>query len=279
MAHPLPPIIEAERAASIGDVVWCDVRWYLDGADGHEAYVAEHIHGAIFIDLDRHLAAAPSPTQGRHPMPTAAAFARSLGELGIARDDPVVAYDDCQGVPAGRFVWMLRALGHDAALLDGGLDHWRGPRARGEEVRDPVEYPTTEWPDLFVDADTTASLASSTNAIVVDARTPERFRGDIEPIDARAGHIPGAINVPYAGNLDSDGRFLPKPKLRERFAAAGIDDTVTGEVVNYCGSGVSACHNMLAMEHVGISPPAAKLYPGSWSAWSGDRARRVATGS
>jgi len=277
MALSLPPIIGADEAADVDGAIWCDVRWYLDGTDGHKAYLADHIEGAIFVDLDRHLTAAPSPSGGRHPMPTAEAFTRSLGLLGIGKGDPVVAYDDRQGVPAGRLVWMLRAIGHDAALLDGGLDHWQGPRALGDVVRDSVQYPKREWPDLFADADTTATLARSATAIVIDARAPERFRGEIEPIDSRAGHIPGANNLPYAGNLDADGLFLPKSKLRQRFAALGIDNNAAAEVVNYCGSGVSACHNLLAMEHVGLAP--ARLYPGSWSAWSGDLDRPVAMGS
>jgi len=271
MALSLPPIIRADEAADVDGAVWCDVRWYLDGADGHTAYLADHIDGAIFVDLDRHLATAPSPSGGRHPMPTAESFTRSLGQLGIGKGDPVVAYDDRQGVPAGRL------LGHDAALLNGGLDLWQGARASGESVRDSVQYPNREWPDLFADADTTAKLARSDTAIVIDARAPERFSGEIEPIDTRAGHIPGANNLPYAGNLDPDGRFLSKSELRERFAAVGIDSNTAVEVVNYCGSGVSACHNLLAMEHVGLAP--ARLYPGSWSAWSADLDRPVATGS
>ena len=277
MALALPPIIGADEATDVGGAVWCDVRWYFDGTDGHQAYLADHIDGAIFVDLDRHLAAAPSPSGGRHPIPTAESFTRSLGQLGIGPGDPVVAYDDRQGVPAGRLVWMLRATGHDAALLDGGLDLWQGARTSGDVIRGAVQYPNREWPNLFADADLTASLAASGSAKVIDARAPERFRGEIEPIDARAGHIPGAINLPYAANLGSDGRFLSKSTLRERFAAVGIDGDTAAQVVNYCGSGVSACHNLLAMEHAGLAP--ARLYPGSWSAWSSDPSRPIATGN
>lgn len=270
----LPPIIDPETAAALTDVVWCDVRWYLDGTDGHAAYLTDHIAGAVFIDLDRHLATHGPPSDGRHPLPTASAFATSLGELGIGPDDRVVAYDDRQGVPAGRFVWMLRSIGHDAALLDGGLDSWTGPREAGERTRPATSYPTATWPDVLADADATATLAAATHAVVVDARAPERFRGDTEPIDPRAGHIPGAINVPYAGNLDEHGRFLDAVALRSRFASAGLDGAAT--VVHYCGSGVSACHNMLAMEHAGLG--VTKLYPGSWSAWSNDPSRPAAVG-
>ena len=270
----LPPIINAEDAARIDTAIWCDVRWYLDGSDGQAAYEAEHITGAIFVDMDVHLADHSAVGEGRHPMPSAAAFAAGLGELGIGPGDPVIAYDDRQGVPAGRMVWMLRAIGHEAALLDGGLHGWDGDRSSVVESRPPTSYPSTQWPALLADADTTAIHGASLSAVVIDARAGDRFRGETEPMDTKAGHIPGAINLPYAANLDSSGRFLPADELRQRFIDAGVADADV--VVNYCGSGVSACHNLLAVERAGLGP--AKLFPGSWSAWSSDPSRPVATG-
>jgi len=270
----LPPVLSADEAARIDNAVWGDVRWYLDGSDGRAAFEAEHIAGAIFVDMDLHLADHSAVGEGRHPMPSAAAFAASLGQLGIGPGDPVIAYDDRQGVPAGRMVWMLRAIGHEAALLDGGLDAWGGDRSTGVQTRPATSYPSVAWPDRLTDADATAAHGASPRAVVIDARAGDRFRGETEPMDAQAGHIPGAINLPYAANLDDSGRFLPADQLRQRFVDAGVADAEV--VVNYCGSGVSACHNLLAMERAGLG--AAKLYPGSWSAWSSDPARPVATG-
>lgn len=277
MGLSLPPIIGEVEADQVTGAVWCDVRWYLDGTDGMAAYLDDHISGAIFVDLDHHLADPATIERGRHPLPSAESFSASLGELGIGPDTPVIAYDDRQGVPAGRFVWMLRATGHEAALLDGGLDSWTGPRSKGEEHRRSCMHPVREWPDVLADADTTLASGSAPapHTVVIDARAGERFRGEVEPMDVRAGHIPGAISVPYAGNLDGSGRFLTSAELRTRFEQAGVSPAA--DVINYCGSGVSACHNLLAMEYAGYPP--GRLYPGSWSAWSADPDRPIATGA
>jgi thiosulfate/3-mercaptopyruvate sulfurtransferase len=252
-------------------VVLCDVRWYLDGRSGREAHAAGHLPGAVFVDLDRDLTAPPSPEGGRHPLPTAEHFAEALGALGIGPDDAVVAYDDSGGMSAGRLVWMLRVLGHDAFLLDGGVQAWDGPLETGTVERPAVDCPVRPWPDdVFADIGQVAGHAGS--GIVLDARSPERFRGETEPVDARPGHVPGARNAPFAANLDG-GRFRSPDELRDHYESLGVTDAA--EVVAYCGSGVSACHDLIAMEHAGLGR--GRLYVGSWSQWSATD-RPAATG-
>jgi thiosulfate/3-mercaptopyruvate sulfurtransferase len=241
-------------------VVLADVRFYLDGRSGREAYEKGHLPGAIFVDMHE-LAAPASPAQGRHPLPDPADFAASMGALGIGDDDVVIAYDDAGGVMAARLVWMLRVTGHDAALLDGGLTAYEGELETDTTEKPEKAFPVRPWP-----AERLATLADATgkNHVVIDARQPERFRGDTEPIDPRPGHIPGARSVPCRDNVDAAGRFLPPETLRARFEAAGIEDGT--DVVSYCGSGVTACHNLLALERAGFAP--GRLYPGSWSQYS-----------
>ena len=251
-------------------VVLADVRAYLDGRSGRKAYESGHLPGAIFVDLDQDLAAAPSPEAGRHPLPTPEAFAARMGELGVADDDVVIAYDDAGGVMAARLVWMLRATGHDAALLDGGFPGYDGPLETGLTKKSPTTFPVRPWP-----ADRLASLDDTTDSskVVIDARQPERFRGETEPLDPRPGHIPGARSVPCRENVDAAGRFLAPEVLRRRFEAAGVQDGT--DVISYCGSGVTACHNLLALERAGFPP--GRLYPGSWSQYS-NTDRPAATG-
>ena len=261
------------------EVVLADVRWYLDGRSGPEAFAAGHLPGAAFVDLDGDLAgpASADGTSGRHPLPSPEAFAAAMGRLGIGDATAVVAYDDSGGGTAGRLVWMLRVTGHDAALLDGGLAAWDGPLETGEGAAPtPAALTVVPWPtSALARADEVAALAVSSQAAVLDARGPERFRGDSEPVDRRAGHVPGARNAPWHGNLDpATGRFLPAAELRRRFAALGV--TEGADVVNYCGSGVSACANVLALEAAGYE--GARLFVASWSGWSADPARPVATG-
>ncbi len=274
------PIISAARLATHGgDVVLCDVRWYLDGRDGHAAYLAGHLPGAVWIDLDTTLAAPASVEAGRHPLPHPTAFAAGLAAAGIDEDQPVVAYDDLGGMAAGRLVWLLRALGREAALLDGGLQAWPGALEEGEVARPPVRRTPRPWPvELLADAEDVARAASGGDAVVLDARAPERYRGEVEPIDSRAGHVPGARNAPFAGNLDGDGQFLHHRALEQRYRDLGVLDDDT-EVIVYCGSGVSACHDLLALEAAGHPRPRTRLYPGSWSQWSADPSRPIATGS
>jgi thiosulfate/3-mercaptopyruvate sulfurtransferase len=242
-------------------LVLADVRAYLDGRSGREAYQRGHLPGAIFVDLDQDLAAPPTAADGRHPLPDPAVFAGRMAALGVGAGDTVVAYDDAGGVMAARLVWMLRALGANAALLDGGLAAYAGELETAVPERAPALFPVRPWP-----ADRLASLPDATSGsfVVLDARQAERFRGETEPIDPRAGHIPGARNVPCRDNVDADGRFLPPAELRKRFAEAGVEDGAA--VVSYCGSGVTACHNLLALEHAGFAP--GRLYPGSWSQYS-----------
>lgn len=247
-----------------------DVRWYLDGRSGREAYDAGHLPGAVFVDLDRHLAASGSPEAGRHPLPSAEDFAASMSELGIGPDDVVVAYDDAGGVIAARLVWMLRVLGVEAALLDGGITAYDGPLETEPAERPRAGFPVRGWPaDRLADID-----AAAAGPLVVDARDGDRFRGETEPVDPRAGHIPGARSLPTRGHLGADSRFLPVHEIRERFAAVGVDSP-TDELIAYCGSGVTASHTLLTLEHAGLGR--GRLYSGSWSQYSATD-RPAATG-
>jgi thiosulfate/3-mercaptopyruvate sulfurtransferase len=256
-----PVVDRAWWEAHRDSVVLADVRWYLDGRSGRAAYDAGHLPGAVFVDLDRWLAAPASPEVGRHPLPQPEVFAEGMAQLGIGDHDPVLAYDDAGGTVAARLVWMLRATGHEAALLDGGLAAVDGPLERDTPPRPPAVFTPRPWP-----ADRLAGIDDATDPgnVVLDARAPERYRGEVEPVDPRPGHIPGARSAPTQHNLDDRGRFLPVDRLRERFAAAGVTDGA--DVVSYCGSGVTACHNLLALELAGLG--SGRLYPGSWSQYS-----------
>lgn len=252
-------------------VVLADVRWYLDGRSGCEAYELGHLPGAVFVDLDRWLADESSDTAGRHPLPPPEVFAAGMSQLGIANNQTVVAYDDAGGVIAARLVWMLRAIGQDAALLDGGLQVFDGPLEEGAVSPTPVVFQPSPWPaDRIADIDD----ASDRQNLVIDARSRERYEGGHDPIDPRPGHIPGAKNVPCRENLATDGRFLPVAEIRKRFLDQGVRDGAA--VISYCGSGVTACHNLLALEHVGLGQ--GRLYPGSWSQYGNALDRPAATG-
>lgn len=262
----IAPVVEAVPPGA----VLADVRWYLDGRSGRAAHEAGHLPGAVFVDLDRHLAGPPSPAAGRHPLPSAEAFAASMAELGIGAQDTVVAYDDAGGAIAARLVWMLRVLGVQAALLDGGIVAHEGPLETGPVERAGASFPTREWPPERL-ADTDAAAAGP---LVLDARAGERFRGEVEPVDPRAGHIPGARSLPTLGHVGAAERFLPVDALRQRFADLGVDSPTT-ELIAYCGSGVTACHTLLALEHAGLGW--GRLYAGSWSQYSATD-RPAATG-
>lgn len=258
----MEPVVDLGQVEGLpGRVVFADVRAYLDGRKGRDAYDRGHLPGAVFVDLDADLAAAPTPADGRHPLPDAAAFAARMGELGIGDDDVVIAYDDAGGVMAARLVWMLRATGHRAALLDGGFGAYRENLQTEVPDRPQATFTARPWPSERL---ATLDDATGGSFVVIDARQPERFRGETEPIDPRAGHIPGARSVPCRENVDGSGRFLAPEALRARFEAADV--TAGGEVVSYCGSGVTACHNLLALERAGFAP--GRLYPGSWSQYS-----------
>ncbi|MEV6931688.1 sulfurtransferase [Dactylosporangium sp. NPDC051485] len=273
----LRPIVDAGwLRRSLDRVVVADVRWYLDGRSGREAYLAGHIPGAIWVDVDTVLSAPADPRAGRHPLPDPADFARSLGGLGIPDTVTVVAYDDSGGAYAARLVWLLRRLGRPAALLDGGLAAWQGDLDTGQVTLPPVRRASVEWPaDRLRTADDVERAVADGTAVVLDARAPERYSGDsVLPTDVRSGHIPGAKNAPWPANLTPDGTFATPDRLRERYGTLGIDPGA--EVIVYCGSGVTACHDLLALELAGIDNTA--LYPGSWSAWSADPARSIAVG-
>lgn len=254
------------------EVVLADVRYSLGPRDDRAAYAGGHLPGALFVDLPAVLSGPPGDETGRHPLPDPESFAVGLSAAGIGDDAVVVAYDDAGGVMAARLVWMLRAVGRDAALLDGGPAAWDGPLEEG--AVDPPSATTTArpWPAELL---ATIDDATDRGRVVLDARPPDRYAGAPDDLDPRAGHVPGARNVPARGNVDADGRLLPVAELRARFAAAGVTDAAG--VVSTCGSGVTACHTLLAMEHAGLGR--GRLWPGSWSAYSRDPSRPVATGS
>jgi thiosulfate/3-mercaptopyruvate sulfurtransferase len=268
----MAPVVSWEWVQTHPNVVVADVRWYLDGRSGRAAYDTGHVPGAVFVDLERWLAAHASPEAGRHPLPDPAVFAEGMSALGIGDGDTVVAYDDAGGVIAARLVWMLRVTGHEAALLDGGLAAYDGPLEHEGTVRPPASFTPRSWPaDRLADINDAADPAH----VVLDARNADRFRGEQEPVDPRPGHIPGARNVPCRENLDATGRFLSVAELRQRFLDAGV--TEDASVVSYCGSGVTACHNLLSLELAGFGP--GRLFPGSWSQYSRSPERPVAVGA
>ena len=257
-----------------GRVRVLDVRWRLGGPDGHPAYLEGHVPGAVFVRLDDDLAAHGDPTDGRHPLPDASQFQASVRRWGIDDGDIVVVYDDWQGYGAARAWWMLRDAGVDARVLDGGLQAWRDedlPLETGESTPAPgsVTLRPGQLPQLTIDD--AAALAQ--NGLLLAARAGERYRGETEPIDPRAGHIPGAQSAPTSENLDERGRMRSSADLRARFAEFGLVDELIGV---YCGSGVSAAQQVLALMVAGYD---AALYPGSWSQWANHPDRPVATGA
>lgn len=261
--------------ANIERVVVADVRWYLDGRSGRAAYEAGHIPGAVFVDLDEGLSAPASTSGGRHPLPEPEVFAAAVGAAGIGENTPVVAYDDASGMVAGRLWWMLRSLGQPVAVLDGGLAAWPGTLSVDYPAVAPVPFTPRQWPaEAFASIAEVDELRRDPGTVVLDARSPERYRGEPNAIDPRFGHIPGAVSAPCAANLEPDGTLRRPDALRELYAAAGVDGE--NEVVAYCGSGVSANLDLLALEVAGLGP--GRLFVGSWSAWGADDDRPVAAG-
>ncbi|MEL5958254.1 sulfurtransferase [Streptomyces sp. CLV115] len=271
----MKPIITASEYASESagprPPVLLDVRWQLGGPNGRPEYEAGHIPGAVFVDLDAELAG-PAGRGGRHPLPDPDAFGAVMRRAGVSRDTPVVVYDGGQGWAAARAWWLLRWTGHpDVRVLDGGLAAWTGDLDTGIPAPAEGDFRPVPGALALLDADGAAALARS--GLLLDARAAERYRGDVEPIDRVGGHIPGAVSAPTSENTGDDGRFLAPEALAARFKELGADRA--DEIGVYCGSGVSGAHEVLALAVAGI--PAA-LYAGSWSEWSGDESRPVATG-
>lgn len=254
------------------DLALLDVRWQLGGPPGIEDYCAGHIPGAVFVDLDTELAAPPSPERGRHPLPDIADLQAAARRWGIREGQTVVAYDATGNLAAARAWWLLRWAGiGDVRLLDGGLAAWEGELATGDEHAAPGDVTLGPGHLPTIELDEVAAFAR--RATLLDARAGERFRGIVEPVDPRAGHIPGAVSAPTTENLAADGRFRPAAELRERFERLGV----TGEVGVYCGSGVTAAHELAALAIAGYENAA--LYPGSFSQWSNRPELPVATGA
>lgn len=272
----------AELAPHLENPDWLVVDCRFDLARpqaGAEAYEAGHIAGAVYAHLDRDLSGPLTPTSGRHPLPAPERFAATLSGWGVTADTQVVAYDADTGAYAARLWWMLRWVGHrKIAVLDGGFKAWRSaglPVSSDIPVRPASNFIARPDRTLWLDAAQVAERVQQGDWRLLDARAPERFAGEVEPLDSVAGHVPGARNHPFATSMDSEGRFLPAAQLRERLAGsqAGVAD---GNTIAMCGSGVTACHLLLAMEAAGKS--GAKLYAGSWSEWIRDPSRGVAKG-
>jgi len=265
------PLVTGEwLAENLHSVVVADVRWSLGAGPRLDDYLDGHIPGAVFVDLDRDLAGPPTAAGGRHPLPDPERFARRLETLGIGDGTAVVAYDDAGGSVASRLWWLLHALDEPVAVLDGGLASWPGPLSGAEPDIREAHRTVRPWPTArFVEAD---QIATPGDALVLDARSATRFRHGDPNLDPRPGHIPGARSAPWMDNLGATGHFLPRVDLRRRFAELGADPAQ--DVVAYCGSGVTACHDLLALELAGLHNTS--LYAGSWSAWGADTDRPAA---
>jgi thiosulfate/3-mercaptopyruvate sulfurtransferase len=257
-----------------------DCRFKLDDPGwGEAAFRTSHIPDAVYAHLDRDLSGRATGTNGRHPLPDIHTFAVTLGRLGVSNRAQVVAYDQDNGIYASRLWWMLRWMGHDAvAVLDGGFARWireGHPVDQGEAARHATTFVPTARPEMLVNVSEVQAITVSRNALLLDARAPARYRGETETLDRVAGHIPTAANYFYQQNVDDRGVFRSPDDLRIRIAPA-LRSTSPTNVVCYCGSGVTACHNLLAFEHAGLR--GARLYAGSWSEWCADDRRPVETG-
>ncbi len=260
------PVVSAEWLAQhLGeaDLAVVDCRWYLDGRSGRDAYESGHIPSAVWADIDVDLAAPASTEGGRHPLPDPIDFASSMSRLGIGDTTRVVAYDDVGGVIAGRLWWMLDVLGHEAAILDGGIAAWEGPLADAPVAPVAAPFAVTPWPTDRIMRKVQLADALGSDLTILDARSADRFANG-GPVDPRPGHVPGASSAPATDNL-ADGRLRSVQELAALYEAKGAD---TGDVVAYCGSGVSACIDLLAMRLAGLGD--GKLFVGSWSAWGAD---------
>jgi thiosulfate/3-mercaptopyruvate sulfurtransferase len=275
-------LISTEALAVNLDGAWVvvDCRYDLHNESwGREQYRAAHIPGAVYASVSRDLSGAPTGANGRHPLPCVEDLEATFGRLGISSDTQVVIYDQDAGMYASRMWWMLRYMGHEsAAVLDGGWAKWvreRRPVRAGEESKPAAVFTAHRRKELRVMVDRVLASLGDSSLLLVDARAPERFTGANEPLDRTPGHIPGAVNYFYKRNVTDEGVMLPPERLRQQLTDV-LDDRPPDQVVMYCGSGVTACHNLLAMEHAGFS--GAKLYVGSWSEWSADTGRPVEKG-
>jgi len=245
---------------------------------GHKQYNSEHIPGAVYADLDQDLSSPVGPQTGRHPLPDVDALAKTLSKWGVGDDTQVVVYDDNIGMFAARLWWLLLWLGHDkVAVLDGGYQAWKAqghPLTAELKTHEPASF-TPRLQEGWVVTTHEIMALEQEGDILLDARAPERYRGEVEPIDPVAGHIPGALNYPLTNNIGEDGLFKEDACIRTQLVNV-IGKTSAPQVIHYCGSGVSACHNILAMEHAGMH--GSKLYAGSWSEWIRDPVRRVEKG-
>lgn len=280
MTSAVPVLISVDELAqrlSSGPPRILDVRWTLAAPDGSAAYRAGHIPGAVYVDLDAELSDHSVPGRGRHPLPSAESLQDSARRWGLHPGDPVVVYDDWNSQAAGRAWWLLRAAGlTDVRILDGGWSAWQAaglPTESGDVTpqRGSVIIATLDAMPVAT-ADEVAAQSESTTHAVLDARATARYRGDEEPLDPRAGHIPGAVSAPTADNVTAEGTFRPAADLRTRFAELGAGHV---PVTVYCGSGITAAHEIAALAIAGYE---ATLFPGSWSEWSNDPKRPVATG-
>jgi thiosulfate/3-mercaptopyruvate sulfurtransferase len=280
-ARVIPYVVSVDELLALqragGDVRLVDVRWRLGKPEaGPAAYATGHLPGALFADIDKDLAAPPG-AHGRHPLPSKEAFEALMKRLGIGDRTLVVAYDDQGGATAARLWFLLRYFGHETgAVLDGGIDAFvKEGHALDTSVAPSrvVSFTATPHPELLLAREAVVAGLRDPARLLLDARAGERYRGEVEPIDPRAGHIPGAVSAPYAENL-AKGELLSADALAARYRALGADDC---ETVVYCGSGVTACHDLLALAVAGYDD--AKLYPGSWSEWSSDPDAPIATGA
>jgi thiosulfate/3-mercaptopyruvate sulfurtransferase len=276
VSDPVIPTRDAVALAATGAATFLDVRWALGRTDGHDQYLAGHVPGAAYVDLNADLAAPVGDgSRGRHPLPDPGDFAAAMRRAGVRAHRPVVVYDDVGGTSAARAWWLLEHQGHpDVRVLDGGWTAYvaaGGPVATGDEPVEPGDFVAGPGRLRVLDADGAARVARE--GVLIDARAPERFRGETEPVDPVAGHVPGARNVPTAANLRDRG-FASLDELRATYGEAGALEP-GAEVGAYCGSGVTAAHDVLALRRLGVD---AALYAGSWSEWVQDPARPVATG-
>ncbi|MGI9597923.1 MAG: sulfurtransferase [Acidimicrobiales bacterium] len=270
MSLPGPLVSSEWLAENLDRVRLVDLRWAMDSGPRRDDYLDGHIPGAVFADLDADLSDRPGE-RGRHPLPSPDHFAAVRASLGLA-SSPVVVYDDQSGSQAARLWWMLDAVDHPVAVLDGGLQAWTGELEGGQVEVEPDSVAPVPWPeDRFIEVGA-VEAAIAGGAIVVDARSAERFAGQPNPIDSRPGHIPGSFSRPWTDNIGADGRFLAPGRLRAELAEIGVEPGAA--VIASCGSGVTGCHDLLAARLAGLD--GGRLYTGSWSEWSLDPQRPVA---